>query len=1199
MKKLYLFMTALFVAIAANAADWYLVGDAVGGWSTDKGKIMTPAGTDTYKIDLSSLNGNFKFLSSDEKWLGPDSDTNVTSTYSGSMSTSGNFKASNLSNITITITTALGSESIKIEPQGSGPIASTDNFYLNGDAFNGGWETTDADYKMELKDGKYVKTVEIKNSGSFGIRARNASGTQTGWYWCASTDNYTITSVPAEFPVGKEGVTSGKNWSSSISGTYTFTYDPEASTLSITGSTPPPTYPDLVLVHKELGNFNFSDETYKATSTDGTYVWTIAELPAGNFKIGTFGGGWSDPNWGAGAPLTIGTPATMYPSGDNCTLAGKVTNATVTFNSTASPMTIVVEGIMETPVEPEAKYQVGFRNPTLGWDSSVYFDMTLTNGVYTYTLNAADKTAERCNINIKKIVGATNTKYGRSGSNEAVSEDNTYPTSVNGEDWYFAGAQAGDIISFNPTTSEMSILRNTVIGPSEPCTVYFNAGADWFNLETMNQGRGAATTGDAGKMQARLIKQDGTLEAAKDMTNMMAAGETELPIFSIDVENPRNYKGIQFQCKGANDLTWTYNSVKSADASDYKEAEWERYIYGPGSKKSESVNDCAAEQSYITFDEYVEIRDHEKETIYVIGGGFNSFEYTTNEAGQQVFDLTKPKTYQNWGYGTDGIATASKDDGVYLFPVTFKDGVEDITFKMSWINAEEFRLKVGAAATGDYDSGRDNRWWATFNLGIVGPTFAPKYIKPDGTTNVQQALKDEVIKLDDNGINYNVQYFANRARKISRYNQYNWWIKKGTLSLDATAARWVVIDTESLTSALVPFRPAPNLSEVTASEASIYDGDLSGYSEALGNKLEGSATSGAARITQTNTATGTATITVSSGISLFDYDYRVEYHLYDGDNLITKFNGKKDAAKYEIKLNNMVASDGAKISVRCFYYDGVNKTYFRSRTQSAEIKAEADSYDAPVAGATSAKIFLDGNGWNAHVTVPFSIKKFKYKESESVEKELVVYPDYSLDVTGDKCENIRLASKDDWHVKAGIGSANHTAWNEEGEYLASEHNWAELSLKSEDATNNNYEFQFVLEGIAPASTSIDELEAQYLWNLNIKAAYPFLLDTQTAPTVVAYDKDNIVIADTPASVRRKAAGDSESSRYNISMNNKSTKVEVKASKETDLSGVNDVKVAEDGEAELYNLQGIRVVGEPAPGIYLRRNGSKVEKVMIH
>lgn len=1184
MKKLYLFMTALFVAIAANAADWYLIGD-ISNWETNVANYgMTPtSNANEYTITVDNLNGKFKFcpLTSENKadWAnqisnGQDSgNTDVTiGTYTGvKANKDGGFNASSLENVTITLNTSTCKFTISGDTPGSNA-----KYYAAIKCASYGNTWPEKDNEMTEDNGSY--SYIFTNKENFNLRIKVVDGSNETYYGLNNASGSPIGTY--ETTVG--GSTCYFGDAQAEAKAYKISFNPTDNKVTISEYIEVITYPDMVLVGADINGseWNTSAEANKATSTDGTYTWTFSKLEAQDFKVALFGQELTQDNsWGTGATINVnGNAQTMYYKGGNCVLAKAVENATVIFDKNAS--TITVSG--NEVEDPVGEYYCYFINSN-NWSAPT---------VWAW-VSESDKTS--CNTNTTwpgdKMVLRGDKWYWEAPAGKVpgiiLISDNGSDTNRFSDKTFVNGA------TYNPDGSTV------VIGPSEPCTVYFNAGADWFNLETMNQGRGAATTGDAGKMQACLIKQDGTLEAAKDMTNMMAAGETELPIFSIDVENPRNYKGIQFQCKGANDLTWTYNSVKSADASDYKEAEWERYIYGPGSKKSESVNDCAAEQSYITFDEYVEIRDHEKETIYVIGGGFNSFEYTTNEAGQQVFDLTKPKTYQNWGYGTDGIATASKDDGVYLFPVTFKDGVEDITFKMSWINAEEFRLKVGAAATGDYDSGRDNRWWATFNLGIVGPTFAPKYINADGTTNVQQALKDEVIKLDDNGINYNVQYFANRARKISRYNQYNWWIKKGTLSLDATAARWVVIDTESLTSALVPFRPAPNLSEVTASEASIYDGDLSGYSEALGNKLEGSATSGAARITQTNTATGTATITVSSGISLFDYDYRVEYHLYDGDNLITKFDGKKDAAKYEIKLNNMVASDGAKISVRCFYYDGVNKTYFRSRTQSAEIKAEADSYDAPVAGATSAKLFLDGNGWNAHVTVPFSIKKFKYKESESVEKELVVYPDYSLDVTGDKCENIRLASKDDWHVKAGIGSANHTAWNEEGEYLASEHNWAELSLKSEDATNNNYEFQFVLEGIAPASTSIDDLETQYLWNLNIKAAYPFLLDTQTAPTVIAYDKDNKVIADTPASVRRKAAGDSESSRYNISMNNKSTKVEVKASKETDLSGVNDVEVAEDGEAELYNLQGIRVVGEPAPGIYLRRNGSKVEKVMIH
>lgn len=1196
MKKLYLFMTALFVAIAANAATYTaVVKYGSGSW----GETSLPMAADgdnyscvfdkkeSFNLQIRVVDGSsttyYKTGDTSNSPIGEHETSSCNKDqFSWNSVTEGSttvYKiAFNPTNKKVIITEYTQGE----DPQPTGIV----KYAIYGTMFgDDGW----TGYDFENKNGKWVlEDKAITSNSQFGIQGLDKDSKQVQWIYGENNNNEFSGVCTLNTVIEIKDSGNGTNWKYTGSATtkYDIVFDPDNNTLTI--SNHQISYPDMVLVGGS-NSWNTSDEANKATSTDGTYTWTFSKLEAQDFKVALFGKELNTANtWGAGATLTVnGSAQTMYNGGGNCVIAKDVENATVTFNK--NDLNIKVTGTEVDDPTPTT-YDIRLKGSSTGLNWKEGTKPTSVEGnVYTWTLPTLDGDFKfSIGDDWYRYVGSdeinTNTDYALTKS--STTSNNKVSKTV---------TDATITVTFDGATPKT--LR--VIEKSVACTVYFNAGADWFNLETMNQGRGAATTGDAGKMQARLIKQDGTLEAAKDMTNMMAAGETELPIFSIDVENPRNYKGIQFQCKGANDLTWTYNSVKSADASDYKEAEWERYIYGPGSKKSESVNDCAAEQSYITFDEYVEIRDHEKETIYVIGGGFNSFNYTTNEAGQQVFDLTSKKDYKDWGYGDDGIATASKDDGVYLFPVTFKDDVEDITFKMSWINAEEFRLKVGAAATGDYDSGRDNRWWATFNLGIVGPTFAPKYINADGTTNVQQALKDEVIKLDDNGINYNVQYFANRARKISRYNQYNWWIKKGTLSLDATAARWVVIDTESLTSALVPFRPAPNLSEVTASEASIYDGDISGYSEALGSKLEGSATSGAARITQTNTATGTATITVSSGISLFDYDYRVEYHLYDGDNLITKFDGKKDAAKYEIKLNNMVASDGAKISVRCFYYDGVNNTYFRSRTQYAEIEAGDGTYNAPVAGVTSAKLFLDGNGWNAHVTIPFSIKKFKYKESESVEKELVVYPDYSLDVTGDKCENIRLASKDDWHVKAGIGSANHTAWNEEGEYLASEHNWAALSLKSEDETNNNYEFQFVLEGIAPASTSIEDLADRFEWKLNLKAAYPFLLDTQSAPTVVAYDKNNNVIADTPASVRRKAAGDSENSRYNISMSDMPSEVIVNATKASDLSGVNDVEVAEDGEAELYNLQGIRVVGEPAPGIYLRRNGSKVEKVMIH
>ena len=49
-----------------------------------------------------------------------------------------------------------------------------------------------------------------------------------------------------------------------------------------------------------------------------------------------------------------------------------------------------------------------------------------------------------------------------------------------------------------------------------------------------------------------------------------------------------------------------------------------------------------------------------------------------------------------------------------------------------------------------------------------------------------------------------------------------------------------------------------------------------------------------------------------------------------------------------------------------------------------------------------------------------------------------------------------------------------------------------------------------------------------------------------------------------------------------------------------LSGIENV-ISEKGDdipAEFYTVSGIRVDGEPTPGIYLRRKGNIVEKVII-
>ena len=51
---------------------------------------------------------------------------------------------------------------------------------------------------------------------------------------------------------------------------------------------------------------------------------------------------------------------------------------------------------------------------------------------------------------------------------------------------------------------------------------------------------------------------------------------------------------------------------------------------------------------------------------------------------------------------------------------------------------------------------------------------------------------------------------------------------------------------------------------------------------------------------------------------------------------------------------------------------------------------------------------------------------------------------------------------------------------------------------------------------------------------------------------------------------------------------------------TDDAGVSDIAADADANApaEYFTLQGVRISGTPAPGIYIRRSGSVVSKVVV-
>lgn len=108
------------------------------------------------------------------------------------------------------------------------------------------------------------------------------------------------------------------------------------------------------------------------------------------------------------------------------------------------------------------------------------------------------------------------------------------------------------------------------------------------------------------------------------------------------------------------------------------------------------------------------------------------------------------------------------------------------------------------------------------------------------------------------------------------------------------------------------------------------------------------------------------------------------------------------------------------------------------------------------------------------------------------------------------------------------------------------------------------------------------------------AIYPFLY--QTNPTITVVPEQN------SASAPRRAPGTlpEDLTGFAISHFDRTTPIEIEVDPSNAISGIEGVEAdaAVDADAEYYTISGVRVMGQPTPGIYLCRKGDKVSKVVI-
>ncbi len=265
MRKIYVMMLTLMVALAANAASQqlYLIGDpVVGGWNPTVGEEMTQTADGVFTIDV-TLEGEKYFGFADgfgangDDWdglkqhrYGPESQNDATANngvtkmkyVAGSSWKLGAGEWTLTANTNDMTLTVVKKAVVEVEYA----------YAIHGDIWEGASEWTPK--AMEEVNGKWVLTANCKATGNFGIRAyKKGDETMAQLIWIASAGSADLAvNTPANVV---EGGSVNFNWG--FEGESTFTFDPETMTITVSNDNylPEPTYDGTTVFFENTENW--------------------------------------------------------------------------------------------------------------------------------------------------------------------------------------------------------------------------------------------------------------------------------------------------------------------------------------------------------------------------------------------------------------------------------------------------------------------------------------------------------------------------------------------------------------------------------------------------------------------------------------------------------------------------------------------------------------------------------------------------------------------------------------------------------------------------------------------------------------------------------------------------------------------------------------------------------------------------------
>ena len=1057
-----------------------------------------------------------------------------------------------------------------------------------------------------------------------GVQPTNGISTHTlaigtGYFkikvWDGSADHYYTTG--SAIPQG-EWVDLSGNWSQespamTIAGAtdgeeFKVEFDCSSNSVKVTSltnptPTPTPTPTDHVIY--------FYDQSEAPLESVNAYVWEddsnnngwpgVSMEPTGKYvKIDeAYFPVWKyefSENWTTGVIITDGNGGKLT-TDTNCEFleAGFYTNGT---NVASTGLDLVDKA---SPSEFKAFYLIGAFNSWTLQDDRYKFETT-DGKVYTY--NAVDKIDGTDGWKIND--GTWNLDFARNSEDPHVEYNVVYElkrnTGTNGN--FEREIPAGAKLTFTYNENGTSTLLITTEGGGDtpvnkPTTLYIQMKYDY-----------ATQAVDAPKTETEPITnpvrchiynsvtKEAKYEFGSDAEKMTRESfRYSLWKYDITEEDVEKYDAVDFYIYTTKDNGTYANPIEyhsniavytqdgrdyEADVMWYDKENWTQFIYATATLAKHSPNDANpsryACQSMLSYEDFNALNERDaanggRSALYLVGWGVK---FDAEDAEGNLIEEGKSLP------GTPAESyPLPADNGCFYLPV-HKPGSGDAgKFKVSFVNvgsASEHMSRFGAKAKALADSYDENslgcpRHWATFDLGLVGVDTRFDYTKFPGSWQPTYASGEA-------GSPGSVNMVVNRSVKYNNVNQGDWLIPTDT----PKGLNYFVFDShnECMSVSLIDFDPNPS---IVANSCDVQTAQLSSDEAInlhdLGLRLDGSAVNGQVYVQNVNYVYGNVTIKAADGNNLSDDGrYSSSYSLLlDGRELGSSTGAV--AGTYDIEF--LPVSADCSIQIRGTYTNNRNKLTFHSRTSKASLSTEVvlaapAAVDCDGQYVVNKNIEADGDVYTYGVFVKDGLA---FRMDDDTDR--YYYADLAVEGAEIIDSKHYIASYDlspgmDGWVK-NLG-AEGSDWFENGE----DNDWSSI-MKS------GVNVPVYLPAVATAA-DVKTLEAQTIEG-EIKAVYPFIIDPEAKLTPAASQAPN-------RAVSNGIAGEISTAGKVMSYVPVSAPVTINVTNDNVISGVADVaadKTAE-GDTEYYTISGVRVIGAPAPGIYIRRQGDSVSKVVV-